>query len=152
MKTSLKKNRILNSLAFSLTLATSIASASPGNSQDMRTPIFVTAAERVALLEEMRHFLETVQEISAAATENDMETVSQTAAAVGMKLARTTPPALLKKFPASFSEMAATTHVSFDELSLSASVSDDPLEIVAELADVMLICTACHSTYRFEIE
>ncbi len=152
MKTSQKKNLNLNTLLFSLALATSIASASQGNSQDLRTPIFVTAAERVALLAEMRHFLDTVQEISAAATENDMETVSQTAAAVGMKLARTTPPALLKKFPASFSEMAATTHISFDELSLSASVSDEPLEIVAELADIMLICTACHGSYRFEVE
>lgn len=150
-KTTTASQTFVAGLIFTAAIAVSTTAISQ-TAQDPRTPIYVTAAERIALLAEMRGFLETVQAISEAATENDMETVAEYATASGMKLARTTPAALMKKFPPNFNEMGAATHIGFDELAISASVSEDPLEIVAELSDLMLVCTACHGTYRFEIE
>ncbi len=119
---------------------------------DGRTAVLVSADERNKLLGEMRGLLETVQGITLAAVDGNMEEVQSLATAVGMAAPRGESPALLRKLPLEFKTLGLGTHRAFDDLATLASVSEDPLEILGELGKVMGNCTSCHAGYRLGIE
>ncbi len=119
---------------------------------DGRSSVLVTPAERIHVLAEMRLFLETVQTIAEAAAQNDMATITQAASAVGMGLVKTESPVFMAKLPAEMKKMGFATHQAFDDIALAASVTENPMELVADLSDLMLNCTTCHASYRFDAE
>ncbi len=119
---------------------------------DGRTVVLLSADERNKVLGEMRGLLETVQGITLAAIDGDMEEVQGLATAVGMAAASGESPALIRKLPLEFKTLGLGTHQAFDDLATLATVTNDPLEILGEMGKVMGNCTSCHAGYRLGIE
>lgn len=120
--------------------------------EDGRSAVLLSSAERIKVLGEMRIFLETVQTITEAIAANDMEAISSSATKVGMSLVRTEDPAFMAKLPVEMKKIGFATHQAFDDIALKASVTENPMELVADLGELMLNCTTCHSSYRFDVE
>jgi len=119
---------------------------------DGRTVVLLAADERNKVLGEMRGLLETVQAITLAAVDGDMETVQTLASASGMAAARGESASIISKLPLSFKKLGLGTHQAFDELATLATVTSDPLDILREMGAVMGNCTSCHAGYRLGIE
>ncbi|MHA1128189.1 MAG: hypothetical protein ACTSRN_04460 [Alphaproteobacteria bacterium] len=129
-----------------------IVVGSVAESDDGRTAIIMTPAERDMILGEMRTFLEGVQTIVEAIAEDDMETVASTATSIGMAATGGEPAALIAKLPLEFKTLGFGTHGAFDELAMEATDMGNSKIVLAKLGDLMLRCTSCHASYRFDIE
>lgn len=121
-------------------------------SDDGRTAILMTPADRDFILGEMRVFLETVQTIVEAIAEDDMEAVAEAATAVGMISTGGESAQLIAKLPLEFKTLGMGTHKTFDDLAQEANDMGDGTIVLAALGDLMLRCTSCHASYRFDIE
>ncbi len=119
---------------------------------DGREPIYVSAEERASLLGEMRGFLETVQGTVDALVAEDMAAIAELNAASGMRAAAGTPAELTAKLPEPFRQLGVSTHKIFDGIAQEATDMGDPAAITAQIGTLLGNCTACHASYRFEIE
>jgi len=131
------------------------ALASPALAQeydDGRAPIYVSGAERAALLSEMRGFLETVQGTMDAIVTENLVAIAELNAAAGMRAAAATPAALTNKLPEPFRQLGVSTHKLFDGIAQEATDMGDIGAITAQIGGLLANCTACHASYRFEIE
>lgn len=82
--------------------------------------------ERLALLRELRVWLENSQRILAA-----------------------TPGSLFRKIPVEIKALGFDTRRKFDASAAEAAKSKDGNRIVSDLSVAMGNCIACHATYRF---
>lgn len=121
-------------------------------SSDSRTAIWLSDAERSAILAEMRQFLSASQSILQAALNDDMEQVEQTARAVGLKQARGVPKTLQVKLPQGFTQLGPQVHIGFEEIADEAATMGDAQVILQRLAAVQKLCIQCHAVYRLERE
>ena len=119
---------------------------------DGRSAILLDAGERDFILEEMRGFLEAVQGITAAVSDNDLEAISEIARSVGMATAESVPVPTMAKLPIDFKTNGMATHTAFDDIALEAENMGDVDQIISQLGELMLNCTGCHAGYRFAIE
>jgi len=119
--------------------------------EDGRTAILMSSPERDMVLGEMRTFLEGVQTIVEAIAEDDMETVAIAANSIGMAATGGEPAALIAKLPLDFKTLGMGTHQAFDDLSQEATDMGDSKMVLAQLGEIMLRCTTCHSSYRFDV-
>lgn len=127
-------------------------SGSTIETSDNRTAILISESERNLVLGEMRHFLETVQTITSAAVNDDMESVSQAARKVGMGAQEGVPTSLIGKLPIGFKTLGFDTHKRFDQLALDAEQFGDSTQVLSTLGELMHNCTGCHAAFRLEIE
>jgi len=121
-------------------------------SDDGRTAIVVTLAERDMVLGDMRGFLETVQAVTEAAAAGDLTAAAAAAHANGMASTRSAPTTFLAKLPLEFKTLGFATHGLFDDLAKTATDSSDPKPVFAALGNLMLNCTGCHAGYKFVTE
>ncbi len=115
---------------------------------DGRTNVVLTKDERNLVLDEMRAFLVSVQGVSQAITENNMDRVAELAHKAGMAAEEGTPGSLLQKLPLGMKTLGFGTRKKFDEISATAKTSKDPLILRKQLDALMQNCIACHVTYR----
>ena len=125
--------------------------ASPVMADDGRTALMVTEDQRDFVLLEMRTFLESVQGIITAVTEEDMEAVSEIASAVGMAEAAKTPADIVAILPQEFKMLAGATHMGFDLISVEAQDMGDTDAILIQLGELMQNCTGCHAGFRMDL-
>ncbi|MCK5725957.1 MAG: hypothetical protein KAH22_03905 [Thiotrichaceae bacterium] len=116
-------------------------------SDDGRTNVILTKDERNLILQEMRDFLISVQAVSQAITENDMDKVADLAHKAGMAAEADTPGSLLQKIPLSMKTLGFGTRKKFDEISVTAKTKDAKLAR-QQLDTLMQNCIACHAMYR----
>ncbi|MES9956783.1 MAG: hypothetical protein ABW120_15450 [Sedimenticola sp.] len=119
---------------------------------DQRTAIILTEGERDMVLGEMRSFLETIQVITAALVNDDLQTVEKAARGVGMATSEGVPAGLITKLPLAFKTLGLGTHEKFDQLALNAAQFGDKHTTLTELSELMQNCVACHAAYRIETE
>ncbi|MCK5810369.1 MAG: hypothetical protein KAH00_04730 [Cocleimonas sp.] len=117
-------------------------------SEDGRTNVVMTKDERNLILDEMRAFLVSVQAVSQAITENDLDKVADLAHKAGMAAEEGTPGALLQKIPLGMKKLGFGTRDKFDEISATAKTTKDPLVLRKQLDALMQNCIACHAIYR----
>jgi len=120
----------------------------PAHAEDARTPLTLSATEAAAVNEEMRGFLEGVQEISRGLADNDMKAVAKAARALGMAGANHVPMSLRKKFPMAFKQMGHATHMGFDNLASDAEGLGDTGHSLQQLSETLQNCNACHASFR----
>ena len=120
-------------------------------SSDSRILIQLNAGERDLVLEEMRMFLASIQQITKAATENNMKIVSKSARKVGMAAQAAVPGTLIGKLPIEFKKLGFDTHLKFDEIALNADDFGDINQILTQLSVLMENCVGCHAAYRIDI-
>jgi len=135
-------------LALTGFLINKFVSGSVEPNDDGRTNVVLTKDERNLILEEMRAFLVSVQGVSQAITENDMDKVAELAHKAGMAAEEGTPGSLLQKIPLSMKTMGFGVRGQFDEISETAKTSKDPKEARKQLDALMQTCIACHMVYR----
>ncbi len=119
---------------------------------DARTPIYLSAPERAAVLGEMRSFLESLQAMTTGLAEGDMKAITASASMSGMKAAKAVPAPLMKKLPMEFRKLGMVTHNAFDEIASEAQELGDKKLLLTKIGDLMSNCTTCHASYRFELE
>ena len=119
---------------------------------DGRQAIVLTASERDTLLAEMRGFLETVQATMEALTEDDMVAIAELNSASGMRATAGTPAELTAKLPEAFRLLGVSTHQLFDGIAQEATDMGDPEIIVENIGGLLANCTACHASYRFDVD
>ena len=132
-------------MGYKFMIAGSVAPASDG-----REALILEPAERDLVLTEMRMFLSSVQKITHALTEEDMETVVKAAREVGLAAQQAVPGSLMGKLPLAFKKLGFDTHKKFDELALDAEQLGDPNHALQQLSTLMNNCVACHSTYQIQ--
>lgn len=116
--------------------------------EDGRTNVVLTKDERNLILDEMRAFLVSVQGVSQAITENNMDKVAELAHKAGMVAEEGTPGSLLQKIPLSMKSMGFGVRGMFDDISETAKTSKDASVARKQLDNLMQTCIACHSIYR----
>jgi len=124
-------------------------SVSPG--ADVRTAVLLTATERNLVLEEMRTFLVSIQQITHGISNDDMALVAQAAKKSGKAAQKAMPGSLMGKLPIEFKQLGSDTHSRFDLLALDAESLADSDHALGQLSTLMENCVACHASYRFEI-
>ncbi len=120
-------------------------------STDGRIAIQLTAGEKDMVLQEMRAFLESVQQITHGATENNMQLIAQSARVVGKSAQTSVPGTLIGKLPMAFKKLGFDTHLKFDELALNAEDFGRSKQVLGQLSVLLENCVACHAAYRLEL-
>ena len=132
-------------MGYKFMIAGSVAPASDG-----REALILEPAERDLVLTEMRMFLSSVQKITQALTEEDMETVVKAAREVGLASQQAVPGSLMGKLPLAFKKLGFDTHKKFDELARDAEDLGDHQYALEQLSTLMNNCVACHSIYQIQ--
>jgi len=117
---------------------------------DGRQALMLEPAERDLVLAEMRMFLSSVQQITQAITQKDMQTVVKAAREVGAAAQQAVPGSLMGKLPLAFKKLGFDTHTKFDTLALDAEQLGDTDHALQQLSTLMNNCVACHSTYQIQ--
>lgn len=127
----------------------------PGNlkpTDDGRTAIMLTAAERDLVLAEMRSFLEGIEAITVGMADKDMAAIAKSAKNIGMATAGQVPLTLMAKLPSEFRSLGMATHQAFDALAVEAEDMGDGQVILSGLAELINNCTTCHRAYRIDLD
>jgi cytochrome c556 len=135
-------------LILSGVLINKFISGSVAKSDDGRTSVLLNKDERDLVLSEMRAFVVSLQGVSQAITENDMEKVAELAHKAGMAAEANTPGSLLQKIPLGMKKLGFGTRDKFDEIAETANTSKDTAKARNQLDALMNNCIACHMTYR----
>lgn len=112
--------------------------------------VYMTAAERDAVLSEMRQFLQSTADIVKGITEEDMDQVAASARKSGRAASAHMPKTLHKKLPASFRKLGGDTHRRFDQLALDAEQLGDEGHALSQLGALLNNCVSCHASFRIE--
>ncbi len=133
-------------------LVNKFISGSVEPSDDGRTAVILTKDERNFVLDEMRAFLVSVQAVSQAITEKDMNKVAELSHKAGMAAEANNPGSLMQKLPIGMKKLGFDTRKQFDAISEIATTSKDALAARKQLDTLMQNCIACHVTYRLPEE
>ncbi|MBE9516351.1 MAG: hypothetical protein IME93_05185 [Proteobacteria bacterium] len=121
-------------------------------SSDGRMAIKLNEAERNLVLEEMRGFLASTQQIVAAANKKDIKQIIKSARAVGKAAQAAVPGSLMGKLPMEFKKLGFDTHTKFDLLAMNVEELEDEGQAMTQLAELLQNCVACHASYRIDLE
>lgn len=142
--------------AISIAVAVSVASAGAVASADVgkddRIKLVLEPHERHLVLLEMRNFLQVLQTITHALTEDDMKTVAEAARSMGSGAANEIPPETVAKLPETFKMLAGTVHTTFDLIALDADSVGDPMHAQRQIGRLLQTCNACHGIYQVALE
>ena len=117
-------------------------------SEDGRTAVVLNKDERNLILGEMRQFLISVQAISQAITENNMDKVIVLAREAGMAAEINTPAAIFRKIPLAMKKLGFDTRKRFDEIAKIAKEQKDIVILRKKLDTLINNCIACHASFR----
>lgn len=135
-------------LAASLTMVGAVADVGT----DDRVKLVLEPHERHLVLLEMRNFLQVLQTMTHALTEEDMTTVAEAARSMGSGAANEIPPETVAKLPETFKMLAGTVHTTFDVIAMDADSLGDPMHAQRQIGRLLQTCNACHGIYQIETE
>ncbi len=116
--------------------------------KETRTVITLSAEERAIVLQEMRQFLHSTQQIVAGLAEDDMNAVTDGARLSGRSAQQRAPQSLAAKLPDAFKTLGADTHRRFDAMALDADQFGDTEHALSQLNRLLKNCVSCHAIYR----
>ncbi len=117
-------------------------------SEDGRTSVILNKDERNLIMSEMRAFLVSLQAVSQAITENDIDKVASLATKAGMEAEANTPGSIFRKIPLTMKTLGLDTRRKFDEIAKTAKEQKDTKVLRKQLDSLMNNCIACHATFR----
>ena len=117
-------------------------------SNDNRTELVLSESNRDFVLEEMRDFLESVQQINEGVLKNNPEMIIKAARFSGGSAIEHAPTGMLKSLPLGFKEIGFATHDTFDEIALTAETNYDGIRVQTQLNTLLNKCTACHQSFK----
>jgi cytochrome c556 len=119
-------------------------------SADGRQRLTLPAAQRDAVLAEMRHMLGSLTGIVQGLGAGDATGAEKAARASGMAVAVDVDPELKKLLPQAFLQLGMQTHRGFDDLADRIKAGATTQEALKSLASLAANCVACHATYRLD--
>lgn len=126
--------------------------APPGGDPDTREVITMDPGGRHLVLGEMRQFLEGIQQITVALSRDDLEAAASAARSLGLEMAGTVPPQVMRQLPPEFRQLGRSTHADFDQIALDLETLGDTQYALRQLGDTINKCVSCHATWRIEVE
>jgi multidrug efflux pump subunit AcrB len=117
-------------------------------SDDERIAVNLSKAERNLILNEMRNFLVSTQNISEAITNNDLKLAAKLASRAGMQAEKNTPGSLLSKIPLAMKTLGFDTRQKFDQISSDATMLKEANHSRKQLDQLMKNCIACHASFK----
>jgi hypothetical protein len=117
---------------------------------DERTTILLTETERNLVLNEMRSFLISVQQISLGIADNNMGLVIEAARKSGKSAQADVPGTLIGKLPLPFKQLGFDTHKKFDQLAMDSEDLGDREHALRQLSELMQNCVSCHAAFRID--
>ncbi len=118
---------------------------------DNRIKINLAASEKDFILEEMRHYVSTIQQILVVLSEDDMQAVAKIAKSNSLESLsiseKKMKKVLAKKLPKGFQRLEKPIHKMFGNLAKIASSGGSAKQIQKTLGNSMQNCVACHATY-----
>jgi cytochrome c556 len=110
----------------------------------------LTPEEREHVLGEMRDFLAALQGVTDGLARDDFGAAAAAARRVGAgSESGRMPPAIARKLPPEFRQLAKATHDGFDVLATDAAARRDARHTLAQTSALMQRCNACHAAFRF---
>lgn len=122
---------------------------------DGRTAIYLSEAERLLVLTEMRALLVSVNGIIAGLSQGDTNKSALAATSSGMAMVKSLEneeKKILLKLPAEFKKLGMGTHTQFDVLAAKINQKEDTKLILQEMDVLTQKCIACHAGYKIELE
>jgi len=116
----------------------------PERATDGRLALYLTADERGHVSAEMLQFLQGVQTISAAVSDEDRETIQATAD--NLRRGNGQGMGVQMKAPDGFRQIGQSLRQEFGSIA-DMSLTSDMTDIQQSLSDAMTNCVACHGTY-----
>lgn len=115
-----------------------------------RVVVPLTPEEREHVLGEMRDFLAALQGVTDGLARDDFGAAAAAARRVGAgSESGRMPPAIARKLPPEFRQLAKATHDGFDVLAADAAARRDARHTLAQTSALMQRCNACHAAFRF---
>jgi hypothetical protein len=118
---------------------------------DNRTAIKLSAANDAFAKEEMRGFLESVQEIHLGITNNNAQQVTAAGKKSGGFVIDHAPKGMMKALPVGFKKLGFATHDLFDEIAKSAETNFDPKVTQEQVNRLLVNCVSCHRAFKLQI-
>jgi hypothetical protein len=120
-------------------------------SEDNRIAISMSKDNSEFVLEEMRVFLESVQQINLGLLNNDSSLIIKAGKTSGGSVIEHTPKDLLGSLPIGFKTLGFKTHGIFDDITNSARDNFDKKETQKQLNDLLNTCVICHKSYKVSV-
>ena len=121
-------------------------------STDHRTELLLSESNRDFVFDEMRDFLESIQQINEGILTNNPEIIIKAAKHSGGRVIDHAPKGMLKSMPIGFKELGFATHEIFDNIALNAANNYDGVEIQTQLNTLLNNCTSCHKSYKISVK
>lgn len=118
---------------------------------DAREPLHLNAHERALVLAEMRQMLESTEGVVTGLAANELQAIQQAAARSGTRAPGTVDQAMHASLPESFLRLGMAAHGGFDDIARMAEEGAGRDAMTARLGEILRQCTACHATYRVEV-
>ena len=127
------------------------ASIAVAGEVDTRTIVPLSAPHRAMVLAEMRQFLSGLEQLMAALSKDDMETVARVAHSLGSPMTRHVPADLKQALPEAFRKLGFSVHADFDQIALDAESLGDGKHTLSQLGEALSRCVSCHNAYQIHV-
>lgn len=118
---------------------------------DSRIAIVMSADNTDFVLDEMRDFLESIQQINEGILTNDAQKIIDAGKKSGGSVIEHAPKGLIKTLPISFKKLGFSTHDMFDEIRESAETNFNTKNTQVQLNKLLNNCVACHKSFKIKI-
>ena len=118
---------------------------------DSRVVVELTEGNADFALDEMREFLESVQQINEGILNKNAEQIEKAAKKSGGLVIDHAPKGMLASLPIGFKELGFATHDLFDEIADSIQVNKNVKQTHSQLGKLLNNCVACHKLYKIQV-
>ncbi|GET47092.1 hypothetical protein [Capnocytophaga felis] len=119
---------------------------------DERVSIVMSNDNREFVMREMRHFVESVQQINAGILYERPELIIEAARKSGHAVTECAPQGLVQTLPLSFKQLGFSTHDLFDEIADEAEKNFSPKRTQEQLNQLLTNCVSCHRGFRIDAQ
>ncbi len=116
-------------------------------SDDGRHILVLRPKEQNAMLENMRHYLTSIRDISRSLAINDLAKVEKYARQSGTIKLYEMKPVMADAMVPRFRSLGIKVHEQFDQLADDAAAGKPAMELLGDMGRLMNNCVKCHETY-----
>jgi len=118
---------------------------------DRRVVVELTERNANFALDEMRVFLESVQQINQGILDKNIKQIEKAANKSGGMVIGHAPKGMLASLPIGFKKLGFATHDLFDEITDSIRVHQNFKQTQQQLGRLLNNCVACHKSYKIKV-
>ncbi len=118
---------------------------------DNRVHIELTEGNVDFALDEMRVFLESVQQINAGILNENVEQIANAGEKSGGLVIAHAPKGMMANLPLSFKKLGFATHDLFDEIRDSIQMNQNFKQTQQQLGRLLNNCVTCHKSYKIKV-